>query len=52
MSDYLSLSGLGGLGVGSVLNSAANCVIAGRAAERGCLYVEKREIYLGSLDAL
>lgn len=43
---------LGGLGVGSLLTSLATHILGRRSALKTRLYQEKREAYLGLLDAL
>lgn len=50
MQTILTL--LGGLGIGSSLTTLIAHLIARRAADRSRLYQEKREAYLGLLDAL
>lgn len=48
--DYSLL--IGGLGIGSLLTSVVNHILAQRAAKRDRVYAEKRETYLGLLNAL
>lgn len=43
---------IGGLGIGSLITSAANHVMARRAATSDRWYQEKREAYLGLLTAI
>lgn len=43
---------VGGLGIGSILTTLMNYIFAGRSATKERLYREKRETYLGLLDAL
>jgi hypothetical protein len=48
----LLLAGLGGLGIGSVLATIANHFMSRRASVNDRWYQEKREAYLGLLNAL
>ncbi|KXU78577.1 hypothetical protein [Aeromonas enteropelogenes] len=51
--DYTLISGIvGGLGIGTLLNSIISNVIARSAKRTDRLYEEKRNAYLGLLDAL
>ena len=43
---------IGGLGIGSLLTALVNHIIARRAVTSDRLYAEKREAYLGLLNAL
>lgn len=42
----------GGLGIGSILTTATNYFFNQRAAKRDKIYAEKRETFIGLLDAL
>jgi hypothetical protein len=53
MPDWSLLSGLiGGLGIGSLITSVANHLMARRSSIKDRLYQEKRETYLGMVSAL